>query len=120
MINWKKEGYIKGQEVLVEYKGWVNNLTHLHKGVVTHVGTKILKVESSVEKKLIIFEGKKSSKGNTFGSFYTLYNSEEEYKLVQEKKARKNYLVTIISNSLKGLSLDKLEEIEKIIKENVK
>lgn len=120
MINWKKEGYILGENVLIVNKfGIYNQRQNLIDGVVTYVGTKVLKVSiyNNENEKILTFNGRKSCSGAVFGDFYVVYKSKEDYdKEVLDREEMEN-LKVYITRSLSELDLDTLINIKDNIDE---
>ena len=121
MINWKKEGYVVGENVLIVNKfGLYNQRENFIDGVVTYVGTKILKVSilDNENERILTFNGRSlTSNGRkdnsvAFGDFYIVYKSREAYdKEVSDRKKRDN-LKTYITRNLIELDLDTLVSIK--------
>ena len=120
MINWKKEGYIVGEKVLIVNKfGIYNQKENTIDGVVTYVGTKILKVSiyGTENERILTFNGRRNCSGVVFGDFYAVYKSKEDYdKEVLDKKEMEN-LTVYITRSLSELDLDTLINIKDNIDE---
>lgn len=116
-MNWKQEGYKVGQQACLVTEILFSEPRTKNVDVI-YVGTKILKVQDG--NRVIEFKGSrdsgKSRDAYLLGISYTLYKSEEEYQQYVKSKQEKQKLIHDIGSKLDGLSLDKLEEINKIIK----
>ena len=118
MMNWKKEGWEVGQEVFLVVKGMFTRDIKYQTGKVTHVGTKLLKVD--VEPKMqLTFKDNNQTSGHiaSFGYIYEVFKSKEDFYEESEKRERKKYLVGRISRNIQVLSDEKLELINTWIKE---
>lgn len=114
MINWKKEGYIVGEEVclvLKYYSGKVEFLT----GKVTHVGTKILKVLKGGNRELKFVDGNSVS-GVLWGDIYYVYKTKEEYEKLVLKSEKTEELRKKITEKIGELELEDLVAINNFLK----
>lgn len=109
-MNWKKEGYEVGQEVFLVKVCAFSTRTSTDKGIVSHVGTKLLKIDCNSKIKLT-FKDHNCCNGRIYGTIYYLYKTEEEYIKAKIKTERKNEFKNIIKNHLNDLSYEQLETI---------
>lgn len=121
MINWKKEGYIVGDSVLIVNKfGLYSQREIFFDGVVTYVGTKILKVSigNNKDKKNLTFKGVSLTSNGardhsvSFGEFYTVYKSREAYDKEVLDRNKRGSLKNFILRNLSDLDLDTLIKIK--------
>jgi len=114
-INWKNEGYEVGQNVFLAVNmGFYSNNLSFQEGVVTYVGTKILKVttiEGGRELKLE-FNNKRMTMSGILKHRYQVYKSESEYLKKLEEKQKTNRLREELTVKLNQFDLSQLEEIE--------
>ncbi|WP_368263221.1 beta barrel domain-containing protein [Clostridium disporicum] len=119
-INWKNEGYVVGQKVFLAVNmGFYSNNLSFQEGVVTYVGTKILKVttiEGGRELKLE-FNNKRSTLSGILKHRYQVYKSESEYLDKLEEKQKANRLREELTVKLNKFDLSQLEKIEKFMNE---
>lgn len=116
-MNWKQEGYQIGDEVCLENIMLYSGST-IEDADIMYVGNKILKVKTSNDK-IIQFKDSKTASGHCFGFMYKIYKNREEYEQLIQTKKDKEILIDKISKKLDKLSLEKLQEIENIIKMEV-
>lgn len=116
-MNWKKEGYEVGQTVFIVRKGMFTRDISYHTGTISHVGTKKLVVDITPKIQLTFTDDRECT-GDTWGNLYTFYNNKEEYEEELAKKKAKNELIADIKDNLNKLSMDKLNRILDIIKED--
>ena len=117
MINWKKEGYKVGEDVfIVDCFGYKDKKNFLI-GKVLYVGTKNMKVsiKDVNRERILLFNGSRVVKGVFWNNYYCVYKSKEEYEQILECDEKASELRKHISDNLKKLSLDQLEDIKKII-----
>lgn len=116
MINWKKEGYEVGQKVYLVQEYLFSKSKFYRTGIVTYVGTKILKVkkEEDDRSKTIVFE-KRWTSGDMPGYFYSVYKSEQEYEEELSKELDRKALIGLIEHNIRKLSNEHLEEVDKLI-----
>ncbi|MFC0903789.1 hypothetical protein ACFHWD_03675 [Clostridium sp. MT-14] len=113
-MNWRKEGYEVGQEVCLATEMLYSG-TKINKVQVIYVGTKVLKIKYG--DRIIEFKSSRSTGSQfSFGILYTIYKSEEEYQQHLKLEQEKEILINNIRRGLNSLSLDKLKEINNIIK----
>lgn len=116
-MNWKKEGYTKGQKVFIVSKGMFTRDIHFHEGEITYVGTKILKVKTKLQKKDLEFKDSRVVNSTMFGYGYYIFKSKEEYE-EHEKKVQYRYILRKkVQDGVVKLSNEQLEEILKWIEE---
>lgn len=115
-MNWKKEGYEVGQKVYLVQEFLFSKNKSYHNGIVTHVGTKILKVKKEDDKyeKTLTFE-KRWTSGGMAGYCYNVYKSEKEYEEELSKELDRKALIGLIEYNIKNLSNEQLEEVDKLI-----
>lgn len=114
MINWKKEGYSVGDEVLLISKYPFTDRMSEHKGIITYVGTKKLAVAFD-NKKLTFSKGsRRADNYDWHNSFYVYKNSEERNTFLSNEEKR-GKLIEKISTDVKNLSLMSLEKIDSLI-----
>lgn len=115
-MNWKKQGYVVGQKVYLVQEFLFSDKKNFHEGTVTHVGTKILKVkkENDNYEKTLVFE-KRWTSGGMAGYCYEVYKSRKDYEEVLHKELERKTLIGLIEHSIKNLSNEQLEEVEKLI-----
>lgn len=116
MINWKKEGYLVGEEVLLVSKLYFSDRSSESTGIVKYVGVKKLVVELE-GKKITFNQGSRRSDSNGFGMYYFVYKNKEERETILAKIRRKDELKELISQEIKGLSLESLEKVYNCVKE---
>lgn len=109
-INWKKQGYKIGQEVLLVRKCMFTNDSSFTTGIVAHAGTSILKVNCNPKMQLT-FKGKTTCKGYLFGHTFELYKDEQEYLEKINKTTKRKELINKIKDRLEDLSDSQLESI---------
>lgn len=108
-MNWKQEGYVKGQKVFIVSKGMFTRDVIFHEGEIIYAGTKILKVSTTFIKKL---EFKNSNFVNgTMGYGYSVYKSKEEYKEQQKIIDHRYYLRAKARECVHKLTNKQLEQI---------
>lgn len=116
MINWKKEGYLVGEEVLLVSKLYFSERSSEHTGIIKYVGVKKLVVELD-SKKITFNQGSRRSDSNGFGMYYFVYKNKEERESILAKIKREDDLKEVITKEIKGLSLESLEKVYNCIKE---
>ena len=116
MINWKKEGYTVGEEVLLVSIFYFTDRSNEHIGKVNYVGTKKLIVELD-GKKISFNQGSRRSESNGFGVYYFVYKNKAERDNLLAQVKRKDELKELISEEIKNLSLNSLEKVYNIILE---
>lgn len=117
MVNWKKEGYSLDSEVfIVKHMGFSDEKRFI-KGKVVYAGTKNMNVSviEGESERILKFNGSKHAKGSCFGFYYTIYKSEEEYSEIILREEKTDELKKYISDKVKYLSLNELEELKCII-----
>lgn len=117
MVNWKKEGYSLDLEVfIVKHMGFSNEKRFI-KGKVVYVGTKNMNVSiiEGESERILKFNDVKHAKGSSFGFYYTIYKSEEEYTETALREEKTDELKKYISAKVQFLSLNELEELKGII-----
>ena len=113
-MNWKQEGYQIGDKACMENIMLYSGST-IEEVEIIHVGSKILKVKDNKDK-IIQFKDSRTVSGHCFGFVHKIHKSKEEYeKLIQTEKDKEK-LVEKINSNLNKLSLEKLKEIESIIR----
>lgn len=112
-MNWKKLGYKPKDKVCIVSRVVFSEEKTFLEGEVVHAGTKVLKVKLSDDETLS-FE-KRYAGGRLAGLYYEVYKSKEEYEEIIKKKAHKKLLKEDIINKITHLSVEQLEEIEKLI-----
>lgn len=115
-MNWKKEGYQKDQKVFLVSKGMFTRDVKFHEGIVTHAGTKILKIKLDSMKKDLEFKNSTYASRMT-GYGYYLYKSKEEYNKEIKEINYKSKLIQEVKNRLYCLTNEQLEQIIQWIKE---
>ena len=118
MINWKLEGYKVGDEVCIINKVGIYTVKDKFiVGKVIHAGTKILKVTIPLGDKetVLIFNGRRSCNGVSFGDYYLVYKTIKEYKQVITEREKVENLKVYITRSLNDLPLHLLKEITDMI-----
>lgn len=115
-MNWKKEGWKVGQEVYLVVKGMFTRDIRYEKGIVKHVGTKLLKVNCEPKMQLT-FSDTNITKGNlaSFSYTYEVYKSEEDYKKCISKELSRRVTIELIKDELINLSTEDLDKILEII-----
>ena len=121
MVNWKKEGYKKDEEVFIAKHLGLSNEKKLMKGEVIYVGTKNMKVSvlEGEKEKILEFNGERNAKGACFGFYYTVYKTEAEYNQMVLDKEKSTELREYISKNLHLLSLRELEEVKTVVVANL-
>lgn len=115
-MNWEKEGYKVGQEVFIVRKGMFTRDISYHTGTISHIGIKKLVVYIDSKMQLTFTDDRECA--GAWGDLYTFYNNKEEYEEELAKKKAKNDLIAEIRDNLNKLSMDKLNAILDIIKED--
>lgn len=113
-MNWKKAGYKPGDKVYIVQSMLFSERKSFLDGTVTYVGTKILKVSlDDIDTKLEFT--KRYISGKMIGYCYEVYKSKEEYDEILRKELDRKTLIGLIEHSIKNLSNEQLEEVEKLI-----
>lgn len=110
-MNWKAEGYKVGCQatMVVEH---LYGESRVEDVIITHAGTKILKVDDNGRS--IKFVGRGAS-CSVFGIYYKIYKNREEYDEYIRIQKEKTELVDKINNQLNKLKLEQLTKINSII-----
>ena len=119
-INWKNAGYEVGQKVFLAVNmGYYSDNPSFQDGVVTYVGTKILKVKTdgATRDVNLTFNDKRMTKGGVLNFRYVVYKSESEYLEKLEEKQKANRLREELSVKLNKFDLSQLEKINKFFNE---
>lgn len=117
-MNWKKEGYQKGQKAFVVSKGmFTRDVVHYNDAIIIHAGTKILKVKLEESKRILEFKDSTYSNGAFWGYGYYLYKSKEEYEKKVEEIEYKQKLKKEVTDCLFKLTIEQLEQIIQWTKE---
>lgn len=112
-MNWKKEGYFKGQEVFLVGANMFVNDNYSRTGTVIHAGTKILKVEVGCSKKIMEFRNSNYTSDKQYGFGYRVYKSKEEYEIAKKKADDRYFLRKRAEKALGKLTNEQLEQIIK-------
>lgn len=120
-MNWKKEGYETGQKICVilsfdsMYEKYSNY--HAYEAEVIKAGTKKLKVKFNRDDKIETMEFTGQFKGGfLWGSYYSIWNNEQEYKDYKTEQYEVKKCQNTIKNKI-SLIRDKstLDEIQKLM-----
>lgn len=115
-MNWKKTGYKPGDKVYIVQSMLFSEHKSFSHATVTYVGTKILKVSldnDNIDTKLEFT--KRYTSGRIAGYCYEVYKSQKEYEDILKKELDRKTLIGLIEYSIKKLSNEQLEEVEKLI-----
>lgn len=109
-MNWKKEGYKIGQEVFLLRVCAFGTNTVMDKGTVSHVGTKLLKVDCSPKMQLTFRESNRCS-GGLYGVMYYLYKTKEDYMKEEKQAEIRKELENKVKKDIDKLTNEQLEII---------
>lgn len=112
-MNWKKEGYVVGEEVCLVFKSYGGKVEFLT-GKVTHVGTKILKVLKG-ENREFKFTGRNSVNGVLWGDTYYVYKTKEEYEKIVLENEKTEELRKKLTEKIGELELEGLVAINNLL-----
>lgn len=115
-MNWKKEGYKIGEEMLLIAESLHNKSKPIIKKVkIISIDNSLLKVTDDAKE--IMFYDSIVSHLCPINFTYILCKSEEDYKQYKKNCQERNSLICKIKNSIRNLSLNKLRKINKILLE---
>lgn len=112
-MNWKKNGYTIGDKVFLIGEFMFTNRKVEYTGTVIHAGIKILKVRME-DNTVLKFERRGSSSGS-WGMYYTVFKSKEEYESLIALKEAKECMIKDLNDRIKNLSIEQLKDVEKLI-----
>lgn len=117
MTNWKKDGYKIGEKVFIVKTLGLSNSNEGMLGTVVYVGTKKLRVsiQQKYKESILEFDSNGYARGSSFGYYYYVYKTEEEYINQIQKQKNLDSLKKELINKIESLSLEQLNKLSLII-----
>ena len=119
MLNWKLEEYEAGDKVCIINKiGIYNTKEVIIEGEVIYSDDTLLKVVISFEEdseKTLDFDDRRICNDSSFGNYYLVYKTIEEYNQTVIEKEKIENLKVYITRNLNDMPLDILKNIAELI-----